>query len=135
MTKWTNRFGVLEDSTFAPTEIRVSAHGKDMDLRVTISSVARCGGLTVLKKGLAMGIITASQKAVEYDDDGTDDGRRVLAGILTDEVDLTDGSSDGITAVDQPAVIMRHGAADESACTGVDANSKEDPVGRQIDWR
>lgn len=44
-----------------------------------------------LPKGAALGRQTSSGKYVGYDDGGTDDGRRVAAGILVAAVDATAG--------------------------------------------
>jgi hypothetical protein len=127
------RFGMFKDQTESPTKVRIGNHGADMDLGITIDSTSTSGGSTTLPKGLIMGIITGTNKYVPYDDDGTDDGRRVAKGVLADEIDMTRNSSDGKTAVDQIGVIIRHGAVDASACTGLDANGQADLA--LIDWR
>lgn len=45
----------------------------------------------VLSAGSVLGKITASGKYVQYDDDGTDDGRRTAAAVLYADVDASAG--------------------------------------------
>jgi len=45
----------------------------------------------VLEAGAVLGKITSGGKYVKYDNDGTDDGRRVAFAILYDAVDASDG--------------------------------------------
>ena len=130
------RMGINRDLTKSPTKVRVSDHGKDMDLGVTLDSTCTDAGSTTLRKGLAMAQLTASPyKWVPYDDDGSDDGRRTFKGVLADQQDMTENSSDGKTAVDQQASVIQHGALDYSACYGLDANALADPIGLLIVWR
>jgi hypothetical protein len=74
--------------------------------------------------GTVLGKITASGKYVEYDDDGTDDGRRTAIAILLKDVPA--GSSD------TEAPVLLAGLVKRSALTGLDANGEEDLAGRGI---
>jgi hypothetical protein len=56
---------------------------------------------TTFAAGTVLGRVTSGQKFVRHDVDGTDDGRRVAAGILFDNfVNATD------SAVDYPATVL-----------------------------
>lgn len=57
----------------------------------------------VLSAGHVVGIVAASGKYVAYDNAGTDDGRRTVAGILFDNVNAT--------GADKPGVVLRRGPA------------------------
>lgn len=130
------RFGRILDQTVTPTKVRVSEHGKDVDLGITISSAARDNSSEILRKGLCMGIITASGLWAQYDD-GASDGTEVCRGVLADQVDLRTASSDGITAVNSFGRVIQHGVLDEAECHGVDAAAKVDlaALGMAIIWR
>lgn len=73
-----------------------------------------------LRRGLVLGVITASGKFTEYDDDGTDDGRRVAVAILAADVDMKDGDPTA-SAVDHKAAIYVDGWVDSSKLHGYDA--------------
>ena len=83
-----------------------------MNGRVTIDSGALDAGNTgqthILRAGLVLGIITAQGTYVEYDDDGTDDGRRVAQCVLMQEIDLKDGDP-GASATDLSNVSLSGG--------------------------
>lgn len=75
-----------------------------------------------LPAGRVVGIVTASGKFVEYDDDGTDDGRRIVAGVL---MAACDASGADVTT----ARVLRRGPAiinknDISFAAGVDAGEQ-----------
>ncbi len=116
-------YGTLREAD--PTEFRLSDHGRDTDIGITIDASARDSGNspdTTLRKGLVLGKVTASGKYEEYDD-GASDGTEVAACILTDQVNLLDEEG---SAVDSFATGMVHGVADESKLHGIDANGKAD---------
>ncbi len=125
------------DVTVTPRKVLVSDHGKDTYLGGTIASTAIDAGsspTSTLRKGLVMAKLTASEKYAEYDDAQTD-GREVAVGILADTVDLTEGSADGATPIDQPkALLIVHGVVDESELIGIDAAAKVD-LGDAIQYR
>lgn len=82
--------------------------------QVTIAAAA-----SAMVAGTVLGKITASGKYVAYDEGGTDDGRRVAAGILYAAVPDS--------AADQSAVIIaRNAEVMSSMLTGIDANGKVD---------
>lgn len=58
----------------------------------------------VLSAGAVLGKITASGKYVQYDDDGTDDGRRTAAAVLYADVDASAGDT-AATAVVRDAEV------------------------------
>lgn len=93
--------------------------------QVVISSAARYGTSTTLPKGMVLGLQTSTGKFVEYDDDGTDDGRRVARGILDVDIDLL---NDAGVAADTYAPMLIHGFVDESSLFGIDANGKTDLI-------
>lgn len=79
-----------------------------LDTGALISSAARDDQntpTTVLRAGLLMGIITASGKWAEWDPDATD-GTENLAGILAEEIVMTDILG---TAVDRDAPVILSG--------------------------
>ena len=91
-------------------------------LKVDIDATARDAGsspTTYLRAGLVLGEKTADGTYVEYDDDGTDDGRRVAAYILMENVDVSGGA-------DVPAVVMAIGEAVAAKCYGYDAAAAVD---------
>jgi hypothetical protein len=57
---------------------------------VTVATAARYATSTKLPKGLALGIITASGKAAEFDNDASD-GTETCVGILNSEIDVVSG--------------------------------------------
>ncbi len=116
-------YGPLRENE--PTEYRLSDHGRDTDIGITIDSSARDSGntpTTTLRKGLVVGKITATGKYAQYDD-GAADGTEVAACILADQVNLLD--EDG-NAQDSHSVGVIHGVVDESKLVGIDANGKAD---------
>jgi len=79
---------------------------------VTLSGAA-------LKAGTVLGKITASGKYVPYNETGTDDGHRVAAAILYDNLPAATG--------DVKAVVHLRDCEVNGAClTGIDANGKAD---------
>lgn len=81
--------------------------------------VVTVSGATKWLSGTVLGKITATGKFVKYDEAGTDDGRRVAAGVLYNELDPVAGDIDA-------TVIVRDAEVLESALTGIDANGKAD---------
>ncbi len=118
--------GMGQSLSNSPSEFRLSAHGEETDVGITIVASAVDAGntpTTTLRKGLVLGKITASGKYKEYDPSASD-GSETAALILVDEVDLLQDSVDGATARDQLATGMMHGVVDESALHGCDAAAK-----------
>lgn len=62
----------------------------------------------VLEAGAVLGKIAASGKYVAYNDDGTDDGRRTVAGILVEAVDATGADAVGRALVRGPAIVNKN---------------------------
>lgn len=86
-------------------------------------------GVTILSgedlaAGTALGKVTASGKYVAYDDDGTDDGRRVCVGILAEPCDASGG--------DKLAGMYTKGTFYYDQLTGMDANAVADLNGRLV---
>jgi hypothetical protein len=69
--------------------------------------------------GTVLGKITATGKFVEYDEAGADDGRRVAAGILWNELDPVAGDIEA-------TVLVRDAEVIEAKLTGIDANGVAD---------
>jgi hypothetical protein len=93
-----------------------------------------------LARGTLLGEVTATGKFVAYDDDGTDDGRRVARGILTYDVSvdtngkITLSTTAGVSGADQgdqlsevPMYVSGFFAAAD--LTGLDANGLADLQG------
>ena len=113
-------------SSASPTEFRLSLHGLDTDVGVTIAAAAVDAGntpTTTLRKGLVLGKVTATGKYKEYDPSASD-GTETAALILVDQVDMLQDSTDGATPRDQLATGMQHGVVDESRLHGCDAAAK-----------
>ena len=68
-------------------------------------------------QGKAKVKITSTGKFVKYDEAGTDDGRRVAAGVLWNELDPVAGDIEA-------TVIKRDAEVIEAKLTGIDANGK-----------
>lgn len=116
--------GLSETNT--PTLFRLSNHGRETDVGITIVSTARDSGnspTTKLRAGLVLGKITSGGKYKQYDPSASD-GSETAALILVDEVNVLQDSTDGTTARDQLATGMQHGIVDESQLVGSDAAAK-----------
>ena len=116
-------YGTLREDR--PTEFRLSDHGTDTDLGITIDKAARDASntpTTTLRKGLVMGKITATGKYAQYDD-AAQDGTQVARCILADEVNLLDEEG---AAQDGQSVGVVHGVVEEAKLIGLDANGKAD---------
>jgi hypothetical protein len=72
----------------------------------------------VLVAGTVLGKQTSGGKYVAYDNAGTDDGRRTVAGILVADADATDGDVISRALVRGPAIINKN---DLTWAAGVDA--------------
>lgn len=72
-------------------------------------------GTSKYLSGTVMGKITASGKWVKYDETGTDDGRRVAAGILWNELP-------GVAGDTKAAIFTRDCEVISAKLTGIDAN-------------
>jgi len=80
-----------------------------------------------LADGTVMGVQTSGGKAVAYDDDGTDDGRRVAKGILEGDCDTN------TVAGDKQANMIIHGTfKDKDDLAGYDAAALADLYGKLI---
>lgn len=82
-----------------------------------------CDAVTVLSgqnlvAGAVVGIVTASGKYVAYDNAGTDDGRRTVAGILVDAVNASAADATGLVLRRGPAMVNR---TDLTWASGIDA--------------
>lgn len=115
--------------TNTPTEFKFVS-GEGFAVAVLLVSTARDAfgspahsPSTTLRKGLVLGRITASGKFCEYDDDGTDDGRRVARGILDEEVNLLNAAG---SAEDKLGSMHLRGVYDEDKLQNIDANGKAD---------
>lgn len=75
----------------------------------------------VLSAGHVVGIVTASGKYVAYDNAGTDDGRRTVAGILYDAVDATGADKTGVVLRRGPAMVNKN---DLVWAAGIDAGEQ-----------
>jgi len=116
-------YGTLREDR--PTEFRLSDHGRDTDIGITIDKAARDAGstpTTTLRKGLVMGKITETGKYAQYND-AANDGTQVARCILDDEVNLLDEEG---SAQDAHSVGVIHGVVEEAKLIGLDANGKAD---------
>lgn len=75
----------------------------------------------VLSAGHVVGIVTASGKYVAYDNAGTDDGRRTVAGILYDNVNATGADKTGVVVRRGPMTVNKN---DLVWAAGIDANEQ-----------
>lgn len=73
-----------------------------------------------LRPGLVLGKITTGGKVIDYDDDGTDDGRRTAIGILLDPVKLTDDDGVALTGSIHVRVVIA-GRVRSAGLIGCDA--------------
>ena len=95
--------------------------GHVMKKTVVLASTAT-DQASVLRKGLAMGKITASGKYAQYDN-GALDGTEVFRGFLDDEIDLRDSNS---VAQDANSQMVVFGRVKEANTFGVNAAAKTD---------
>jgi hypothetical protein len=82
-----------------------------------------CDAITVLsgqnlQAGAVLGRQTSGGKYVAFDNVGTDDGRRAVAGILVDNVNASAGDQPGLGLLRGPAIVNRN---DLVWAAGVDA--------------
>lgn len=96
-----------------------------MTIAAAAADVGNTGQTHILRKTLVLGMITATGKLVEYDDDGTDDGRRTAYAILDQQVDLKRGD---LTAdnEDRTANVLLIGHVRSDQLIGYDAAAKTD---------
>ena len=93
-----------------------------------------CDEVTVLSgqnlvAGAVVGIVTASGKVVAYDNAGTDDGRRTVAGILVDAVNASSGDAIGLVLRRGPACVNRN---DLTWAAGVDASEQNAAIAQML---
>jgi hypothetical protein len=74
-----------------------------------------------LVAGTVVGIVTASGKYVAYDNVGTDDGRRSVAGILVGDVNASAADKAGKVLRRGPAMVNKN---DLTWAAGIDASEK-----------
>ena len=74
-----------------------------------------------LVAGAVVGKVTASGKYVAYDNAGTDDGRRTVAGILVAAANASGGDVAGKVLVRGPAIVNKN---DLTWAAGIDASEK-----------
>ena len=81
----------------------------------------------VLRAGLILGKQTSGGDYIDYDDDGTDDGRRTAAAILLSNVDLRD-PTDPTARLAEPIMVqvMIRGRIKSTGLIGYDAAAKVD---------
>lgn len=116
--------GITSKTEYTTSEILRSNH--KITKAVKISSAAVDAGntpTTTLRKGLVLGIVTASGEYAQYDD-GAGDGTEVAAAILLDNVNMLDDT--GVAEDKEQIEVLLHGIVDESALIGIDANGKAD---------
>ena len=85
-----------------------------------------CDQITVLSgqnlvAGAVIGRVTASGKFVAFDNAGTDDGRRTVAGILVDAVNASAADATGLGLLRGPAIVNKN---DLTWAAGVDAGEQ-----------
>lgn len=85
-----------------------------------------CDAVTVLSgqnlvAGTVIGRVTASGKYVAYDNAGTDDGRRTVAGIIVDNTNASGGDVTGLALLRGPAMVNRN---DLVWAAGIDAGEQ-----------
>lgn len=85
-----------------------------------------CDAITVLSgqnlvAGAVIGRQTSGGKFVAFDNAGTDDGRRVVAGILVDNVNASAGDVTGLGLLRGPAIVNRN---DLVWAAGVNTNAQ-----------
>lgn len=109
----------ITTQTWTPSEIcGPGPQEQFLAIPVTVASGAD------LAEGTILGKIAASGKYVAYDDDGSDDGRRVAVGIL--------GRKCAAAAADQHAVMYVRGNFVKSLLTGLDSNGETDLDARTV---
>lgn len=109
--------GFSEGGYLDDYEIMASMKGGFTQVGVTLAS-----GQGILPAGTVIAQVTSTGKFVVYDDDGTDDGRRVARGVLRKRVDTTDGDVHGNMVI--------AGIVYNSKLSGMDANAITDLNGR-----
>lgn len=93
-----------------------------------------CDAVTILSgqnlvAGAVVGRQTSGGKFVAYDNAGTDDGRRTVAGILVDAVNASGGDAIGLVMRRGPAMVNRN---DLVWAAGVDANEQAAAIAEML---
>lgn len=78
-----------------------------------------------LVAGAVVGKVTASGKYVAFDNAGTDDGRRTVAGILVAAVNASAADAAGKVLVRGPAIVNKN---DLTWAAGIDASEKASAI-------
>lgn len=108
--------------------IREDGHHIPITLDATAEDAGHVGFETHLRRGLALGKVTATGKYKQYDDAvNPADGTQVCAGYLYVDVDMLDG---GAAAIDRPAVLLVTGVVDSEKVIGSDAAAVTDLDGK-----
>jgi len=115
----------IQSETFQPAAFLVnSLETKTVNIVSTAIDAGNTGKTYYLRKGLALGKVTASGKYAEYDNTKSD-GREVCHYILMDDCDLKDGDP-GASAADHYARVLVIGKVVAANCIGLDANGQAD---------
>jgi len=93
----------------------------EKDYAVSVIFAQQAGATADVERGTVLGKITASGKYVEYDDDGTDDGRRVATGILKTAIKKED-----LIAGDVTVAMYIRGVFVKDKLTGWDSAGQAD---------
>lgn len=106
--------------------IREDGHHIPIMLDLTAADAQHVGFDSHLRRGLALGRVSATGKYKHYND-GASDGTQVCRGYLYVDVDMLDGGS---VRVDRPAVLLVTGVVDQSKLIGSDAAAVTDLDGK-----
>lgn len=125
--RFTSGIGADAVKTDTPNEFRMDSSGREKSIIVAAAARDDFGSpahspTTTLRKGLVMGMITASDKYAEYDNTA-EDGTETAVGVLLKSVNLLNEDD---TAVDGIAALHFGGYYDQALLYAHDANSKID---------
>ena len=89
--------GPNPEVTVAGRNFLKAVHTADVKAIMLDSTAVDAGNTptTTLRAGLFLGLRNETSMFVEYDDDGTNDGRRVARGILMKDINLLDENATG----------------------------------------
>ena len=114
------QIGPNPEVTVAGRNFLKAVHTADVKAIMLDSTAVDAGNTptTTLRAGLFLGLRNETSMFVEYDDDGTNDGRRVARGILMKDINLLDENA---TVRDTPANMLVAGRVDPDECYGADS--------------
>ncbi len=122
-------------------KLEPSSHPEDARVRAVAIEPASEGNTVEYARGTVMGIVTATGKYVAYDDDGTDDGRRVAKALLMYDISVDDAGNITLTDTATEAQdrgetydsvpVYERGVFNTADLTGLDANAVSD-LGRLL---